>query len=150
MGTAFKVLFVIYFWFAHHPKKLKLGSLPKITVSIEDQVPPLWLIYLGEKGRCEGKNFGQRIWESEVLLGTPFGNTLGTWGTGWEHDENTRIQKSTPHPAKEERWTLLGVCLIVSLAACIFYSWTWLPLFFGPNTHSTNHTISIEVSAWYQ
>jgi len=66
-------------------------------------VPPLWLIYLGEKGRCEGKNFGQRIWESEVLLGTPFGNTLGTWGTGWEHDENTRIQKSTPHPAKEER-----------------------------------------------
>jgi len=25
----------------------------------------------------------------EVLLGTIWGNTLGTWGTPWEHDENT-------------------------------------------------------------
>jgi hypothetical protein len=34
----------------------------------------LWPTYIGEKGRT----FGQNIWDLKVLLGTPFGNKLGT------------------------------------------------------------------------
>jgi hypothetical protein len=32
---------------------------------------------LAQSHRWEGENFGQRIW---VILGTPLGTTLGTWG----------------------------------------------------------------------
>jgi hypothetical protein len=34
---------------------------------------PLWPSYIGEKGRTLGKTYGIK---SQVLLGTPFGNTL--------------------------------------------------------------------------
>jgi hypothetical protein len=98
---------------ARHNKKLKFGRLPKMMVSFEDQVPLLWLIYLGEKGRCKGKNFGQRIWDKVKCYWEHPWEThweLGEhqWenrGTGWEYDENTRILKfrPLPHPPKEER-----------------------------------------------
>jgi len=109
---------------AHHQKKLKLGRLPKITVSIEDQVLSLWLIYFPEKGRCEGKNFGQSIcnkvrccwehpWEAHWELGEQSGNMMRTL-------ENKNPLPHPPQRKKDE--TLLAVCLVVSLAACIFYS----------------------------
>ncbi len=53
-------------------KKLKLWRLPKINDSMEKR-----------------KDFGQNIWDySEVLLGTPLGNTLGTHWEFKKHIKN--------------------------------------------------------------
>jgi hypothetical protein len=69
-----------------------MGCLPsslKIAVSIWGWSASTFdthLYRLGEKGRTLGKRCDR--W-SEVLLGTPLGNILGTWriswGTHWEH-----------------------------------------------------------------
>ncbi len=40
--------------------------------------------------------FGQNIWVwNPMLLGTPLGNTLRTWGTIWEHGRNTSATPKT-------------------------------------------------------
>jgi hypothetical protein len=57
-------------WLVHHKKMLILWK-----ILWEDEVPAP----LAHQYRWEREDFGQNIWdESEVLLGTPLGNTLGT------------------------------------------------------------------------
>jgi len=51
-----------------------------------------------------------------------WGTSLGTYG---EHDGNTGKKKFHPHPSPPQKGKmniLLGVCSVVSLGACIFYS----------------------------
>jgi hypothetical protein len=57
----------------HHPQKVENWETPQNN-KCEDGQPPLWLTYIGEKGRTLGK--GYRI--NEVILGTPLGNVMGT------------------------------------------------------------------------
>jgi hypothetical protein len=52
------------------------------NVPLLDGEPPL----LAHIYRWKGENFGQSTWVwSHMLLGTPFGNIEGIWGTTWEH-----------------------------------------------------------------
>ncbi len=89
--------------------------------------------YRGEKGRTLGKGYGIK-WGA-------IGNTLGEkhvkcienlrniiWNI-WEHAKNMMKHKNkknsihtTPHLQGKKIWTHLGVCLVISLAPCIFYS----------------------------
>jgi hypothetical protein len=73
-------------------KKLKLWS-----------VSPIWPRYIGEKGRDFGQTYGIKArcyWEK------PLRNTLGTYGTHWEHVGNKGKMKkillplppTTPNP----------------------------------------------------
>jgi len=78
--------------------KLKLWRLPNIAISIcEERMLSLWLIYIGEKKKTLGGNFGQRIWNIvrcfwEHPWRTSWGTLLRTYGI------YTRKKKFHPHP----------------------------------------------------
>jgi hypothetical protein len=97
---------------------MKLCRLPKIEGFIlKYRVPPLWPTYIGERRTTIVKAFGLNlrygehvgehignltnilgtIWDkTEVLLGTSWGNKLGTSGTPWEQRKTT----NPPPPPK--------------------------------------------------
>jgi hypothetical protein len=69
-----------FFWWANligpSPKKVETKEAPqnRRVYGKMECLPLLTQLY-----RWEGEDFGQNIWDySEVLLGTPLGNTLGT------------------------------------------------------------------------
>ncbi len=79
------------------------------NVPLLDGEPPFW----AHIHRWKGKDFGRNTWVwSYMLLRTPFGNTVGIWGTTrecigtfsrtwWEHIMNPKKEKSLPqthHP----------------------------------------------------
>jgi hypothetical protein len=96
--------FVFFFgnescWLTHNNSKIvKLGGSPKEQFLCEDKVSPLWLIYIGEKGRTLGKGYGIK-W-----------GVLGTHCKLEEHRceqvDNTWIKEFQPHPPppQEEKY----------------------------------------------
>jgi hypothetical protein len=76
---------------------------------------------LAQLYRMKEDNFGQSMWDkSVVLLGTSWGNTLGTW---WEQQEIKKFNThpSPPLPPKRKNPGLLG-CMLHCLIG-----WSELP-----------------------
>jgi len=88
LGVPLKSNFLYFFggnesiWLAHHKKKLKLWTLPKIEDSMERRnVYTLWPSYISEKGRTLGKTYGIKVrcyWEHPWGIEEHIGNP-GTW-----------------------------------------------------------------------
>jgi len=85
-------------------KKLKLGRLPKMQFLCESRVSPLWLTYMGEKGRTLGKTIWDKVSAIENTLEGHIENlrniTGNPLGISWEHDGNTpkkNLKKNHPH-----------------------------------------------------
>jgi len=81
-------------WLAHHSKKIECmgpSQNRRFYIGVHSSLPLAQLYRLKEDNSC------RTIWyKSEVLLGTPLGNTMRTW---WEHVGNKGIwKKSSPTP----------------------------------------------------
>jgi len=137
-------------------------------------VPPLWLTYTGEKWRTLGKGYEMKWGAISNTLEEKKGNLGNIRRYHWEHWEhhwermgtwrehtNLKIHPralcpppplphlSSPSHPKRKKINPLGCMFSQSLAACIFYSETWLtPFFSSANSPSLKHAILIVQILW--